>query len=113
MVSKIKKYLEYRKNKKTVKKELARIGANIMPIIGNASVISRDIILFITKLSNELNNVGGEKFVEMLLSQISEVLQSDNKRIVEVFTYIAQLSPKEMQKIITDAVVETMSETNN
>ena len=108
MVNKIKEYLKYRKNKKIVKREMAVIGASFLPIISNASVISKDISLFISKLSKELNAVGGERFIEMLLNELSSVLQSDNERIVEILKYISKLSPKEIHAIITDAMVNTM-----
>lgn len=108
MISKIRNYLEYRRNKKIVKKGIIKIGANIVPLIGNASSISKDIIMFITKLSQELGNVEGEEFIEMVLNKVSEVLQSDNARIVEILTYITQLSPRELQSIVTDAMVNTI-----
>ncbi len=107
MINKIKDYLEFRKNKKIVKKEMAKIGSNILPLVSNGSKISKDIIMFIIKLSNELNHVGGDKFVEMLINKVSEVLHSDNQRIIEIFTYIAQLSPRDIQNILLDAVVNT------
>lgn len=108
MLNKLKKYLEYRRNKKIVKREIATIGATFLPIVSNASSISKDIILFISKLSKELNTVDNEKFLNMLLNELSNVLQTDNERIVEILRYIAQLSPKEINTIITDAMVNTM-----
>lgn len=108
MIKKIKEYLQYRKNRKIVKKEIAKIGATILPIVGNASTVGKDIIMFVTKLANASNNVEGEQFIEMVLSELSQVLQTDSGRILEILTYIAQLSPRDIQNIITDAVVNTM-----
>lgn len=110
MFSKIRKYLEYRKNKKVVKKELVAIGATFLPIVANASNITSNILLFITKLSNELNSVGGEKFFELFLNELSGVLKTDNERLLEILSYIATLSPREIQAVITDAVVSTSTE---
>ncbi len=110
MFNKIRKYLEYRKNKNVVKKELSTIGATLLPIVANASNVTNNIILFITKLSNELNSVGGEKFFELLLNELSNTLKTDNERLLEVLSYISKLSPREIQAVITDAIVNTNTE---
>lgn len=72
MISMIKNYLKYRKNKKIVKREMAIIGASLLPIISNASILSKDIILFISKLSKETKNVDGEILVKMVLDEVSD-----------------------------------------
>lgn len=108
MIKKIKEYLEYRRNKKLVKKEIAKIGASILPIVSNASTVGKDVIMFVTKLANESNKIEGEQFIEMILSELSKMLQTDNERILQIITYIAQLSPRDIQNIITNAAVNTM-----
>ena len=95
-MNKIIKYLEYRKNRKIVKRELANIGATFLPVISNAGNITNTIVKFITKVSKELNNIENEKFFELLLDELSDI-----------FTYIVQLSPKEIHAIITDAIINT------
>lgn len=107
MTNKIKEYLEYKRNKKIVKRELAVIGATFLPFISNAGNITGTIVSFVSKMSNELNGVGGERFFELLLDELSKTLQTDNERLIEIFSYIAQLSPKEVHSIITDAIVNT------
>lgn len=106
-LNKIIKYLEYRKNRKIVKRELANIGATFLPVISNAGNITNTIVKFITKVSKELNNIENEKFFELLLDELSDVLKTDNERLLEIFTYIVQLSPKEIHAIITDAIINT------
>lgn len=107
MINKIKEYLEYKKTKKNVKRELAVIGATFLPLISNAGNITGTIVSFVSKMSNELNGVGGEKFFELLLDELSKTLQTDNERLIEIFSYIAQLSPKEIHSIVTDAIINT------
>lgn len=110
MMKRIKTYFEYRKNKKIVKKELATIGATFLPIVSNASDVTSKIISFITKISIELNSVGGEKFFELLLDELSKTLKTDNERLIEIFSYISQLSPKEAHSIIANAIINTSNE---
>lgn len=108
MFNKIKEYLEYRRNKRIAKRELARMAATTLPVIREVSDKGSEIIKFIVKLTNETNSVKGEKLVEMVLNEISTVLQVDNNRIIEILTYIANLDPADIQKILVHSVVKTM-----
>lgn len=107
MLNRIKKYLEHKRNMKIVKRELAVIGATFLPLISNAGNVAVTIISFVTKMSNELNGIGGEKFFELLLDELSKTLQTDNERLIEILSYVSQLSPKEVHSIITDAIINT------
>lgn len=108
MIKRIGEYLEYRRNKKIAKKELARMAATTLPVVREISNKGTDIIKFLFKLTNETKNIKGEKLAEMVLSEISSVLQSDNGRIIEILTYMANLQPSEIQKILVHSMVETM-----
>lgn len=108
MINKIKEFLEYRRNKRIVKRELARMSATILPTIREVSDKSTDIVKFIVRLTNETKNVKGEKLVEMVLNEVSTALQTDNDRIIEILTYMANLNPEDIQKILVHSVVETM-----
>lgn len=108
MIKRIKVYLEYRKNKKYAKKELIRITATILPVVKEISDKAKDIVQFLVKLTNEAKNIEDEKLFEMVLSEISTVLQSDNIRIIEILTYIANLRSEDIQKILTDSVSKSM-----
>lgn len=107
-MNKIKEFLEYRKNKKIAKRELARMAATTLPTIRDVSDKGNSIIKFIARLTNETKNVKGEKLVEMVLSEVSTVLQTDNNRIIEVLTYMVNLQPEDIQKILVHSVVETI-----
>lgn len=109
MINKIKNYLEYRKNKKIAKREFIKIAANTLSIVRNMSDKGVDITKFIVKLTNEAKNVEGEKLIELVLNEISAVLQTNNNRIIEVLSYIASLEPTDIQKILVHSAVETMA----
>lgn len=108
MIKKIKEYLEYRRNKKIAKSELARMAAALLPTIREVSDKGVDIAKFIVKLTNETKNVSGEKLIEMVLNEVSNALQTNKNRIIEIFTYMANLQPEDIQKILVHSVVETM-----
>ena len=66
-----------------------------------------DIVKFIVKLTNETKNVDGEHLVEMVLNEISTALQTDNSRIIDILTYMASLSPQDIQRVFVHSMVET------
>lgn len=113
MIKKIKEYWEYRRNKKIAKRELARMAATTLPVIREVSDKGVDIAKFIVKLTNETKNIKGEKLVELVLNEVSTVLQTDNSRIIEILTYMANLNPDDIQKILVHSVVETMPKNKN
>lgn len=108
MIKKIREYIEYRKNKKIVKRELAKMGATVLPVVRTVSTKGADIVKFIVKLTNETKNVDGERLIAMVLNEVSDALQTDNNRIIEILTYMASLSPQDIQKVLVHSMVETM-----
>lgn len=105
---KIKEYFEYKRNKKIARKELAKMAANTLPVIREVSDKGVDIAKFMIKLTNETKNIEGEKLVKMVLSEVSAVLQTNNNRIIEILSYMANLQPEDIQKILVHSIVETM-----
>ena len=112
MINRIKEYFEYRKNKKIAKRELAKMVATTLPVIREVSDKGTDIAKFIVKLTNETKNIKGERLVEMVLNEVSTALQTDNNRIIEILTYMASLSPEDIQKVLVHSAVETMPTDN-
>ena len=112
MINRIKEYFEYRRNKKIAKRELAKIGATTLPVIREVSNKGTDIAKFVVKLTNETKNIKGERLVELVLNEVSTALQTDNNRIIEILTYMASLSPQDIQKILVHSIVETMPTDN-
>ena len=108
MVKRIKEFLEYRRNKRFVKRELAKMAATTLPVVREVSDKGTDIAKFIVKLTNETKNVKGERLVEIVLNEVSTALQTDNNRIIEIMSYMASLSPQDIQKILVHSMVETM-----
>lgn len=108
MINRIKEYLEYRRNKKIAKREFTKMVATTLPVIREVSDKGTNIAKFIVKLTNETKNIKGERLIEMVLNEVSTALQVDNNRIIEILTYMASLSPEDIQKILVHSVVETM-----
>ena len=112
MVKRIKEFLEYRRNKRFVKRELAKMAATTLPVVREVTSKGTDIAKFVVKLTNETKNIKGERLVELVLNEVSTALQTDNNRIIEIFTYMTSLSPQDIQKILVHAIVETMPTDN-
>ena len=108
MINKIKEYLEYRRNKKIAKRELAKMASTTLPVIREVSDKGTDIAKFVIKLTNETKNIKGERLVELVLNELSTALKTDNNRIIEILTYMASLSPQDIQKVLVHSVAETI-----
>ena len=108
MFNKIKEYSEYRKNKRIAKYELAEMAATTLPVIREVSDKGTDIAKFVVKLTNETKNIKGEKLVELVLNELSTALHTDNNRIIEILTYMASLSPEDIQKVLVHSITETL-----
>ena len=112
MIHRIKEYFEYRRNKKIAKRELTKIAAITLPVIREVSDKGTDIAKFVVKLTNETKNIKGERLVELVLNEVSTALQTDNNKIIEILTYMSNLSPEDIQKILVHSMVETMPTDN-
>lgn len=112
MINRMKEYLEYRRNKKIAKRELAKMAATTLPVIREVSDKGADIVNFVVKLTNETKNIKGERLVELVLNEVSTALQTDNSRIIEILSYMANLKPDEIQKVLIHSMVETMPNDN-
>ena len=108
MINRIKEYFEYRRNKRIAKRELAKMAATTLPVIREVSDKGTDIAKFVIKLTNETKNIKRERLVELVLNELSTALQTSNNRLIEVLSYVASLSPEDIQKILVHSVVETM-----
>lgn len=109
MIKKLKEYLLYRRNKKIAKRELTAIAATTLPLIQNASDKASNIVNFVTRLAEETKKMEGEQLIRMVLDDVSDMLETDNSRIIEIFSYLANMSPEDIQKILVHSLVETIS----
>lgn len=106
----IKANKEYRRNKKIAKRELAKIMANTLPTVNKITVKGVDVLNFVNKTIEASKNVSGEEVIKIILSNLAEVLKTNESRIVEIFTYMASLSPEDREKIILHSVINTMKD---
>ena len=112
MIKLINEYLEYRRNKKNIKRELVKMAATALPVIRKVSDRGVGIAKFAVKLTNETKNIKGERLIELVLNELSNALQTNNSRIIEILTYMANLKPEDIQKILVHSIVETMPTDN-
>lgn len=110
MMNRIKEYMEYRRNRKIAKREMVKLAATALPVINEVNTKTTDITKFVLKLVDSAKNMSGEKLVQMVLNEVSNTLKTDNTRIIETFSYIAQQTPQDIQKVIMNAMVETNAE---
>ncbi len=110
MIERIKKYLKYRSYMKHAKKELVKIAVITLPAVRKICNKSTDIINFIVKLTNETSKINSERLFEIILNEISNALQVNNCRIIDVLTYMAGLQPEDIQKILIHSIDKTMSD---
>lgn len=108
MIKRIKEYLEYRRNRKIAKRELTKMAATTLPVIREVSDKGTDIAKFVIKIINETNNIKGERLIELVLNEVSTALQINNSRVIEILSYMASLSPEDIQKILVHSVVTTI-----
>lgn len=69
-MTKIREYIEYRRNKKIVKRELTKLGATVLPTISQTVTQSADIMNFITRLAREVENAGTDEFIKTVREEI-------------------------------------------
>ena len=99
MFENIKANKEYRRNKKIAKRELVKIMANTLPTVNKITVKGLDVLNFVNKTIEASKNVSGEEVIKIILSNLAEILKTNESRIVEIFTYMASLSPEDREKL--------------
>ena len=108
MINRIKDYLEYRRNKKIAKREIAKIAATTLPVVREVSGKSADIAKFVVRLVNETKDINGDELVKIVISNIADVLKTSDNCLIEIVTYMASLSPEDIQKVLVHSMVQTM-----
>lgn len=110
MIHKIKEYITYKRHIKTAKKEFAQIAASALPSLRQTVEQQAETLDFIHNLISDAREMEGEKLIAMVLDKAADRLCTDQPRLVQIMTCIAGLSPEDIQKIITHAMVETLPE---
>ena len=112
MIKKIKEYFEYKKNCKVVKMTAAKILSTSLPVVMEFTEKSSSVMSFILKLSEASKNVATEDLYHMVISEVANLLNTSESRLVEIVTYMATLSPQDMQKILVHSTVESNAKLN-
>lgn len=113
MIGIFKECLEYRKNKKIAKRELAKIAATALPIIRETTESKANIVKFLLSLSQSTKGMEGKELFEEVLNKTAEVLKTSDNRLLEIASYMAKLTPQDVQNILAHSRVATMAKEEN
>ncbi len=114
MFIKIKRYFIYRKNIKTIKRELAQTIANTLPLISKATSDAKSIIDFASHIINECGKLNGQELISAIASELANKLETDETRIFQIIQYIFTMDIEDIKKIIINAQIESLDiETDN
>ena len=80
----------------------------VLPTVQDTAQKGSDIINFIIRLAGASKDLNGERLVEMVLSEVSNALQSDNEHLIEILSYMATLNPEDIRKVLIHSAVETI-----
>lgn len=108
MFGKIKEYFTYRKNIKTVKRELVQTAANTLPFFTKTTLEVLDFVNFISHVTSECNKMEGQELISAVIGEIADKLETDETRIFEIIQYIFTLDIQDLKEIVTKAQVETL-----
>lgn len=117
-------YFEYRRNKKMAKRALVKTINEGLPTINallntTNSVVTtvneingkaNDIKDFVIKLVTATKNATPEDIIPVALTSVADALKTSKTRLVEIGTYLATLSPEDIQKVIIHASVQSNKE---
>lgn len=107
-MSKLNEWIEYRKNKKTAKREIAKIMAATLPTINSVTSNATDIAKVFVSVTESCKNTPQDELVSTAITTIADKFEEDESRVYEIVKYITTLSPTDINKILVDATVETM-----
>ncbi|KAI4445132.1 hypothetical protein C823_007639 [Eubacterium plexicaudatum ASF492] len=108
MFNKINEYITYKRNKKIAKRELAKMAATTLPVIREFAEHKTDTLDFIKNTALAAKNMDGSELVNMVIYAVADMFSVDHERFIEVGSYLVNLSPEEMQKILVHSMVETV-----
>ena len=108
MFGKVKRYFKYRKNVKTVKRELAQTAANTLLLFTKTTSGALDFVNFISHVAGECGKLEGQELISAVIGEIADKLETDETRVFEIIQYIFTLDIKDLKEIVTKAQVETL-----
>lgn len=105
-----KDYIKYRKDCKVAKREFTKMAVTTLPLINKLTKKSSEIGNFLLNLVESAKGLSGDALYEVVISEIANLLKTNESRLIEILTYMATLSPEDMQKILVHSVVESNDE---
>ena len=116
MIKKIKEYFEYKKNLRTVKRNIVKFGSTALPLVNLVTKNALGLVNFATRVLDECSNLKEDELLDRLqliikdsTSVLADKFETDEARLFEIVKYIVTLDITDIQKIIADAQVETMN----
>ena len=104
-MKKFNEWIEYRKNKKIVKRQIM---ATSLPTIRKVVTNSSDISKTILSIVDACKDTTKDELIATTIAVLAEKFEEDEIRVYDTVKYITTLSPDDIRKIVIDATVETM-----
>ncbi len=106
-MKKVKEYLEFRKNCRVAREEMINFATVVFPVVTELTKNYFDIVKFVLSLTEASKNVADDELLKFILSETAKLLGKSENRIMEIITYMANLSEEDIQKILVHSVVES------
>lgn len=103
-------YFEYLKNKRIAKREMAKMMATTLPLINRTTEKNAEIAEFALDLIDACKNVKREDLINKIVEEVSSLLETTQPRLLEILTYLAAMSPEDLQRVLIHATVHTNQE---
>ena len=103
-------YFEYLKNRRIAKREMAKMMATTLPLINRTTEKNAEIAKFGLDLIDACKNVKGEDLINKIIGEVSTLLETTQPRLLEILTYLAAMSPEDLQKVLIHATVHSNHE---
>ena len=110
MITKIKNYFTYRRNRKILKREMVNIAAYCAPTVTAALYSWTNLTDVVVNIVEELRETDRDELITTLVDRVATLLGTTNTRLVDILSYIAQLPLEDIQTIVAHAMVESNPE---
>lgn len=113
MRNKIKEYLDYQKNKRIAKRELARMLSAFLPSMRKLAESKAITLDTIHRTALAAKDMKGSELVRLAIDSAADLFAINHEKFMETGAYLMNLSPEEIQKILIHSMVETEDSRKN